>query len=118
MPPARTTRLETPTAPTVREPTASGFPTGESRRRPARPLLRRMQKQLLYAPVQNLSHVQLILRRTRDLVNPAELFHLPPDLAEHADHLAVQRHLIYAPWKRIRRVDVLRRTGRDADGPR
>ena len=47
----------------------------------------RMQRQLLHPPVQQLGHIQLVLRGTGDLVNPSELLHLLSRLAEHAQDL-------------------------------
>src|SRR5438270_671551 len=55
----------------------------------------RMQLQLLDAPIEDLSHVQLVLRRARDLVDPAELLRLLSRLAEDTEDLPVERHLIY-----------------------
>src|SRR6188508_3331700 len=78
----------------------------------------RVQQELLHAPVQDLGHVELVLRRAGDLVDPAELLQLLPGLAQHAQDLPVERHLIYTSRERIGRVEHLVRTGRDAEGPR
>src|ERR1700690_4445030 len=56
----------------------------------------RLQDQLLHAPVQQLRHVQHVLRWTRHRVDPAELFWLLAGLAEHAEHLALEVKLVDA----------------------
>src|SRR5690348_12414495 len=61
----------------------------------------RVKHQLLDAPVQHLGDVDLVLRRARDFVNPAELLELLSRLAEHAEHLAFKIELVDAPGKRV-----------------
>src|SRR5450432_2219067 len=39
-------------------------------------LFRRVKNQLLHPPVEQLAHIELVLRGARDLVNPSELLHL------------------------------------------
>src|SRR5205085_501064 len=82
---------------------------------------RRLQRQLLHAPVQELGHVDLVLAGARDLVNPAELFCLMAGLAEISEHLAVERQLVDASGIRVAAVEellALRVRRRHADGPR
>src|SRR5205823_9713558 len=74
--------------------------------------------ELLRAPVQDLGDVQLVLRLTVNLVDPAELLRLLAGFAEHSQHGAVQRQLVDPPRKRVGDVQILRRSGRDADRPR
>src|SRR5262245_62737330 len=57
----------------------------------------RVQQQLLRAPVQQLSDIELVLGWTRDLVNPAELLERLPRPAEPAEHAAVERELVDPP---------------------
>src|SRR5262249_19044095 len=51
------------------------------------------QDQLLHSPVRRLRRIDLGLRRTRQLVNPGELFQLPSGTANDAEHLPVERNL-------------------------
>ena len=62
----------------------------------------RLQDQLLHAPVQELADVEHVLRRAGDRVDPAELLQLLAGLAEHAEHLAVERQLVDAARARRR----------------
>src|SRR5712691_12755020 len=50
-------------------------------------LFLRMQNQLLYPPVEQLRDVEHVLRRTGDLVDPAELPQLLAGFAQHPEHL-------------------------------
>src|SRR6267154_4358602 len=54
-------------------------------------LFRRVQNQLLHAPVEQLRDIEHVLRGAGDLVDPAELLQLFAGFAEHAEHLSVQR---------------------------
>ena len=56
-----------------------------------------MERETLHAPVEQLGHVQLVLGRARDLVDPAELLRLLPRLAEHAEDFSVEREFVDAP---------------------
>src|SRR5262249_59873156 len=76
------------------------------------------QRQLLPPPVEQLGDVELVCRRARDLVDPSELLRLFARFAQHAEHLAVERHLVDAAGKRVRGEHDLVRTRRDADRPR
>ena len=58
-------------------------------------------------PVQQLGDVEHVLRRTRDLVDPAELLQLLAGPAEHAEHLAVEAQLVDAAGKGVRAVEHL-----------
>jgi hypothetical protein len=49
-----------------------------------------MERETLHAPVEQLGHIQLVLRRARDLVDPTELLRLLPRLAEHAEDFSVE----------------------------
>src|SRR4030095_9915804 len=83
--------------------------------------LLRAERQLLHPPVEELGHVNLVLRRARYFVDPAELLHRVARLAEPAEDLAVERQLVDTSGIRVGAVQELcaRRVGRrDADGPR
>src|SRR5262249_34430128 len=43
---------------------------------PPFPLPSRMERQLLHSPIEQFGNVELVLARTRNLVNPPELLHL------------------------------------------
>ncbi len=77
----------------------------------------RMQDQFLHPPVQQLGGVDHVLRRTRQCMDPAELLELFAGLAEHPQHLAVERELVDPPRPGVRTVDHLLRSGGDADRP-
>ena len=47
-------------------------------------LMPRLQEKLLDPPVQEFRHIQLVLRRTSDLMNPTKLPQLLARFAEHA----------------------------------
>ena len=68
-----------------------------------------MQNQLLHAPIQDFGDINFVLRRARDLVNPAELLQLVAHASEHADHFAVQRQLVNAARISVGAVEILRR---------
>src|ERR1051326_7695957 len=81
------------TATRRRKRSRSASRTSSASRGSEAPLLRRVQQQLLRAPIQKFRNVDLVLGRARDLVDPTELFHLPTRAAERADHLTVERQL-------------------------
>ena len=70
-----------------------------------------MERETLYAPVEKFGHVQLVLGRTRDLVDPAELLRLLPRLAEHAEDFAVEREFVDAAGNGVGAVEQLGRAG-------
>src|SRR5215467_523530 len=76
-----------------------------------------MEHELLHPPIEQLRDIELILARTRNLVNPPELLHFLPGLAEHAEDFALERELVDAPGHRVRAVQHLIRRRRDADRP-
>ena len=61
-----------------------------------RPLLRRIEDQLLDAPIEYFCDEQHVLGGARHFVNPAELLELLAGLAQHDQHLAVQAQLVDA----------------------
>ena len=68
-----------------------------------------MQNELLHAPVQKLCHVQHVLGRARDFVDPAELLQLLSGFAQHPEDFAVEAQLVDPAGIRIRAVqDLLR----------
>src|SRR5215831_695275 len=62
------------------------------RRLPLRPL--RMESELLHAPIENLGHIERVLGRTGDLMDPAELAGRAAAGADHPQELAVERELV------------------------
>src|SRR5689334_2682177 len=66
-----------------------------------------VQRELLDTPIEDFAYVELIFRRARHLVNPAELLQLLSSLAEHADHFPVERHLVDTTRVSIRHVQKL-----------
>src|SRR4030088_2984985 len=100
--------------PAARRPRASKRSAGFG----CRALLIRMEQQLLNAPIQDFRHIELVLGRAGDFMDPSELLGLLAPLAEHAEHLAVEAQLVDAARKRIRAVEHLVRGWGDADRPR
>src|SRR6185295_13933519 len=76
-----------------------------------------MQDQFLDPPVDDLRDIEFIFRRTRDLVDPAELLGLLSGAAEDAEDLAVERHLVDPAWKGVGRIQELIGTRGNADCP-
>src|ERR1700682_4099691 len=78
-----------------------------------------MQRQLIHAPVQDLTGVKGILGRAREFMNPAELLGHAARSAQVSEELAVERQLVDAAGECVGHVQVLRsRSGRDTDCPR
>ena len=73
--------------------------------------------QLLHAPIEQLRHVQFILRRAGYLVNPAELAELFAGFTEYSQHLAFECHLINPAWEGVGSIEDLIRTWSDTDSP-
>src|SRR5689334_14187688 len=78
----------------------------------------RMQRQLLYAPTQQLADIERILAGAGDLVDPRELALRPAAASDGAQKLAVERELVNAARISIGRVQHLVWTRGNADGPR
>src|SRR5262249_45521641 len=81
-------------------------------------LLLRIEYQLLHPPVEQLGDVEQVLGRAGDLVDPAELLELLARLAEHAEHLALERELVHPSGESVGCVEHLVRARRDAHRPR
>src|SRR5678816_1770329 len=85
---------------------------------------RRLEQQLLRAPVRQLADDDAVRITAIDLVHRAELLQLLAGLAEAADDLPVQLHLVelavveVVRVVRVRREEVLMRARRDAHRPR
>src|SRR5258705_8095990 len=77
----------------------------------------RMQREFLDSPVQKLRDVNLVLRRTGDLMNPSELLGLLSRLAHHSENLALQRELIQSARICVGREQHLVQAGSYADRP-
>src|SRR5450631_1290252 len=114
MSPVRGWTAETRGTPAARRPRTSKRSGGVDRR----PLLGRMEQQLLNAPVQDFGHIQLVLGWAGHFMDPPELLELLARFAEHAEHLAVEAQLVDAARKRIRAVEHLVGGRGDAERPR
>src|SRR5215472_15195998 len=73
--------------------------------------------QLLHPPVQQLTHVELVLRRTRNLVNPAELLGLLAERPQLAQELPGQVQLEDLARVCVRTVENLIWAGSNANRP-
>src|SRR5262245_58911375 len=90
------------------DPALDGMETPNDKRRSAvtPPLYRkpsalnsRLQQQLLHPPVGGLGRIDLILRRAGELMRAGELLQVASRLADHAQHLALERDLEDPPRK-------------------
>src|SRR4030095_9301465 len=107
------------------EPALDGMDTPNDKRRSAMPppLVPQagrsesgLQQQLLHPPVGGLGRIDLIPRRAGELVRARELLQVTSRLADHAQHLALERDLEDAPREgRFADEHHLVLTGRDAD---
>ena len=57
-----------------------------------------VQHQLLHPPVEQFAHVQHVLARAGQAMDPAELLELLAGAAQCAQHRAVELHLVDAAW--------------------
>src|SRR5437763_5211948 len=80
--------------------------------------MRRLENQLLHAPIQELGDVELVFRGAGDFVNPSKLLELLARLAEHSQEFSFERQLIDASGKGVRGIEHLVWSGSDADSPR
>ena len=77
----------------------------------------RMQDQFLHTPIQQFSHIDLVCRRARDFMDPAEFLELLPGSAEHAKNFSIQAKLVEAAREDIRGIEHLIGSRRDANRP-
>src|SRR5439155_4818585 len=75
----------------------------------------RMQRELLYAPIQQLARPDFVFRHTRECVHPAELARFATRRAELPDELAIECELLHLTREHRIRIDILGLAGRDAD---
>src|SRR5262249_21222978 len=78
--------------------------------------LSRLQQQLLHPPVGGLGRIDLVLRRTGELMSAREFLEIAAGLADHAQHLAFKRDFEDAAREgRLADEHHLVLPGRDAD---
>src|SRR5262245_47701314 len=78
----------------------------------------RLERQLLYAPVEEFSDIEFVVRWAGDGVDPAELAGLLARFAHHPENFSLEREFVNAPRKSIGSVENLIGSRRDAQGPR
>src|SRR5439155_16832220 len=76
------------------------------------------QNKLLHPPIQDFADVELVFRRTRDLMNPPKLFELLAGFAKQAQDFSIQAELVDPAGKSVGAVQVLMRRRRNTNRPR